>query len=269
MSVLSKIGFFPLLFEKYWYFTAYLCLFLLMKVLDRIVDMFDGVKLGLILSVLCIINSFSVTGNAFKLNYGMSASWLCIMYVVGCLIRKYRIERAVKTKSCLIAMVLSITISYIGCICIPYMPNMITSLGIGENQFLKFTSPFVVVTAISIVLLTAKLDIKKKQVAKVIGFAYPLTFGVYCIHENGILVDNVYRNRLSNMLGHGFAWFLLMVMVLAVGFFCICLLIDYLRKKLFFVLKIEHASKIIGDYITEKYRHFCMMIISKEKEIGK
>lgn len=71
----------PLLCGRY--FTAYFFLFLLMPFLDYLIQNVDNLKLAVILAVLCLINAFSFSGDAFSMNFGLSGLWLVIMFFLA------------------------------------------------------------------------------------------------------------------------------------------------------------------------------------------
>lgn len=85
----------PVMFQQYWYVTAYFCLFFFMPCLNCIVKNLERkyMKMALFMSVVL----FSVLQtirqvDVFGTGYGFSFLWLAILYVFGAYIKQYDIH---------------------------------------------------------------------------------------------------------------------------------------------------------------------------------
>lgn len=109
--------FFPVIFYKYWYFSSYFGMYLLLPIINKGLAYITKVELKiLILSTLGIYilynDSFNPRGDPFKMNYGYSCLWLVIYFITGSYIGKYhKIYKGIKKIffciGCLITYILS------------------------------------------------------------------------------------------------------------------------------------------------------------------
>ena len=64
----------------------------------------------------------------------------------------------------------------------------------------------------------------------------PYTFGVYLIHDNTIVREWLWRTFIPDTFSYPMIFY---SMVLAVAIFVACLIIDFLRSKLFVLFRID------------------------------
>ena len=82
-------SFFPVLSNRYWYFTAYFALFFIMPLLNKGIMNLSDLQLRNICIVFVVLFSvLSSVGNfweesIFNLEYGYSLLWLIVLYVIG------------------------------------------------------------------------------------------------------------------------------------------------------------------------------------------
>lgn len=244
---------FPLIGGRYWYFTAYFFLFLLMPYLDKLIDTVDHFKLTVILSLLCLLNALSISGNIFHWNYGLSGSWLCILYLFGALLGKYRVAERVSAKVLLLVTAVCLLLSYLGYLIVPELAMRLAGIHYGEYQFLKFTAPTILLSGIAIVLLFSKIQINSRGMQKALRLLSSLTFGVFLIHEDSVFVDAVYRDKLSMYLEHGTLYAVGMLFIWSAVLFVFCLAVDFLRSRLFALLKIDRLSNRLAAWLKKTY----------------
>lgn len=244
---------FPLIGGRYWYFTAYFFLFLLMPYLDKLIDTVDHFKLTVILSLLCLLNALSISGNIFYWNYGLSGSWLCILYLFGALLGKYRVAERISANVLLLVTAVCLLLSYLGYLIVPKLAMRLAGIHYGEYQFLKFTAPTILLSGIGIVLLFSKIQIKSRIMQKTLRLFSSLTFGVFLIHEDSVFVDAVYRDKLSTYLEHGALYAVGMLFIWSAALFIFCLAVDFLRSRLFALLKIDRLSNRLAAWLKKTY----------------
>ena len=79
-----------------------------------------------------------------------------------------------------------------------------------------------------------------KYIAKIISFLAPLAFGVYLIHENNILKQNVLKYTFNkDPFDISLNSALILVSLRALKIFILCLIVDFFRKALFDLLRIR------------------------------
>lgn len=109
---------FPAVFMQYWYFNAYLLLFILMPILNVGIKTLSRRKLTL----LCILSFVAVsflnivrTTNGFGIAYGYTTIWLSLMYIYGALLRIYGLPKFLSQKKyCLALWAVSFIVLVIG-----------------------------------------------------------------------------------------------------------------------------------------------------------
>ena len=85
---------FPVIFHKYWYFTQYFGMYLLLPVVNRGLSVLTKTELKLlvisIISIYIILRDFlSPKIDTFRMKNGYSVLWLLIIYITGAYIEKY------------------------------------------------------------------------------------------------------------------------------------------------------------------------------------
>lgn len=100
---------FPVLFNQYWYFTAYFALFFAVPLLNKFlftVNEFSAKK-----ALLVLVALFSVPGivsDPFKTNSGYSALWLMVLYCIGALAKRIQLFEKTRTRTLVLLWVLCI-----------------------------------------------------------------------------------------------------------------------------------------------------------------
>ena len=145
--------------------------------------------------------------------------------------------------------------AFIGGWVIPELTERYAGIALGEKQFLKFTAPSVLLTAITLVLIFSRMKINNKIVIRIIKTFSPLTYGVFLIHEHSVFVDNIYRDKLSFLVTNFNPIIAFTILILlGIALFLSCAGIDYLRSLLFRMIRADHFSEIISARIMDSFR---------------
>ena len=97
---------FPVLTKRYWYFTAYFCLFFAIPILNFIVQNIDRKKLETAIFTGFILFSIFPTftlKDQFLLNNGYSFLWLAYLYLIGGYISKYNVFKNISSQKLLVS----------------------------------------------------------------------------------------------------------------------------------------------------------------------
>ena len=245
--------YYPMIFRKYWYFTAYFGMCLFLPVINKGVEYLTKSELKLVVISMISIFVFwedykNPTEDVFKLHGGMSVLWLLIFYIIGAYIGKYRVDYSGYKKYiyCIICILFYVISSYI------YFKVVINELNFGNGRYqleianmlkrtftLRYDSLSKVIQSISVCLFLLQINYNK-YIAKIICFFGPLIFGVYLIHMNIFfekkilprVFDNIPRDiNLKSLLG--FLFFK------SIKLFMFCTVIDFFRHLLFSLLRIK------------------------------
>ena len=119
-----------------------------------------------------------------------------------------------------------------------------------EMMLINYTSPTILLASIALLLLFAKIKVNKGK--KIIGFLSPLTFGIYLIHDNPLIRQNVIYNLFSEYVKLHPMCFMLAVFLTVLSIYLICSLLDYIRFQLFRILKVKTICENVSNYSLTK-----------------
>jgi surface polysaccharide O-acyltransferase-like enzyme len=255
-----SIEFFPVIYNRYWYFSKYFGMYLFVPAINKAVAYLTQSELKAI--VFSISTIFTIwhdymnqSQDTFNMEGGFSVLWLLTLYIIGSYIGKYRIDYIgiKKILFCFIALFIFLLS------CFLYTKN-------DDNQKKKkyeeilfffyknllnknFDSFLKLIQSISITLLFLQIKYNK-YIAKIISFFGPLTFAVYLIHMNHIFCDNIITNIFKNdKKDLNLNSLMILVIIKCFKIFFICCFIEYLRHILFTILKIKKLFIFIEKFV--------------------
>lgn len=237
--------------NAYWYFTAYFCLFFLQPYINILINHLDKrlhKKLLVISILLFSVLPFLMNMDLFNTVGGYSVIWLIQLYVIGAYIGKYN------------AMVNKKTIFW----CVLYLFSVISTWGLktifdnchnfffdrlyGSENFLTYTSPFVLSASLSLFMIFKKIQFSK-FVLKIISFFTPMAFSVYLIHCSPLIWNYVLKYSLAEISGINSIGLIALTLFGAVLIWFVCSIIDLIRIYLFKLLKIDNWCIFIEKII--------------------
>lgn len=256
--------FMPIDYGIYWYIDTYLLLYLISPLLNKIIHNITKQEFHRILFVLfflvCLIPTLTVD-EAIRTNNGHSLISFIFLYFIGAYLRLYPIKdnyyfrrlsgKARQTLFFLIIPFCSISILFC---CI--VSNKISTFGpiaeyfgkVLEMNYLSYTSPLILLESLSYFLFFETLAIK----SKFINWISKYLFGVYLIHENPFVYNNLYRwiglTDISNLSVKT----IIIIIILSIIIFVCCLLIEIVRQ---FIFKFIYNRKI-SCKLRNKYRQY-------------
>ncbi len=251
-------AFFPLIFDTNWYFTAYFCLFFFVPFYNHIINTMERKQVKGLIAVMIAL--FSIVGTikpnkTWGVELGYSFVWLSVMYIIGAYIAKYKpFEKVSKAKSLLFFLgSIGLTmISRVALLFITLKINGVSSLGL---YFVTYTSPLMVIAAVSLLNLFSKLEIGGVW-KKTIAFFAPTAFGVYIIHTNPVVFDKLLLNRFDFITQYNVFVVLAFAIGACIAIFLACALVDKARIYLFKLLKIDKLSCWIEGVCTNIINKF-------------
>jgi len=251
--------YYPVIYNRYWYFTSYFGMFLFLPAVNKGIQYINKPEFkALVMSIFGIFVVWKTYMNAkddhFKMNGGSSTIWLLCLYITGAYIGKYNIvytgiKRYIFSFIYLfIFLFLCYTFNkYSNYTIIEFsgnykikLKNFIKRLASGDlNSVIRFTQ------AISLALFFLQLKYNY-YLSKLITFIGPLTFAVYLIHTNPI-VYNKDIPKIMNGESYDLTFNEVMQMFIlkCIKIFVGCIIIDYLRHLLFTILKIRKICILV------------------------
>lgn len=228
---------FPLKNRLYWYFSAYSCVFFLTPVLNNGIRHCSRKTLLLTLGLLVLVFSpLETVSGCFYTNDGYSPLWLLILYLIGGIMRKYRLGQSLPTAGILAALVLCTGCSFLlGCV----DP---TALGLPFDAFSlplsKYTFPLYVFSAMLYVILFQRLQLPT-PVRKIVAFAAPGSFAVYLVNVQPHFWQFWMESRFRHWAGSSPVGLLGKVILFSLGFTAVVVTADHLRQRLFRCLPLQ------------------------------
>lgn len=233
----------PVMTMQYWYFTAYFCLFFFIPIINKAVKSLPKNNLKYLMAVMVIV--FSVVPTLFRrdvfyTNFGCSGLWLILLYILGAYIKEYNIVEKISIKRS--------AILYLGCIVLTWLSKLFLesfSLNyLGKikwgNILVDYTSPTILLSAIALLSIFSKIDLSY-MAKRIIKFFTPATFGVYLIHVQPLVWQNILKDRFVNYVSGSAVHLVLGVLFNAITIYFLCSLIDLVRNKIFKVLRIKQS----------------------------
>lgn len=248
---------FPVTNRAYWYFTAYFCVYFLTPIINTAIkhlteNKLKAISLSLIL-IFTVIPLFTKRDLFFTID-GYSAIWLAILYFLGGVIKKCRILEKIRIRWLLLM--------YLGVVLITWLyklwadsHNMFSPSEPKMRQiFVEYTSPTILFAAIFLLVAFSKLKINKR-VIKFVKWAAPLSFGVYLIHVQHYIWQQLFKNAFAYYTEFNTVALVFSVLGTAVVIYIVCSLIDFLRGKLFELLKIKKGlNKLEAKFLPNLWK---------------
>lgn len=238
---------FPVTMNQYWYFSAYTAVFFVVPMLNAFVRSCTEKELNKYILLMFLV--FSCYGrmnghfsDSFQLNGGYSVIWLILLYICGAWLKKCKIAQYVKREHAIVLLIACILLTWFVKIFMPY----------GNNLFISYVSPTVVLMAVCYVILFSEISITKDIYKRLIRNFAPAAFGVYLIHDHKFVRDMLISGRFA-WIAKSPVWLLpLQVLGCAGGIFILCLFIEKVRIQLFGLLKIDQRVTSFANYVLSR-----------------
>lgn len=245
-------GLFPICCNQYWYFTAYFVVYMISPYLNCILTKMN--RKDLLKLIIILITIFSVIPtircyDLFGTRYGFSPLWLAVLYMIGGYFKLHVKEISKKTK-------IKLTVIWFVTSIITASSKFIADLLLkgkfelfSEYALFHYTSITVLAAGLCLFTIFAYTDFKGIQ-KKIANFIAPLTFGIYIIHVNAFIWQYILLSRFSFVANYSIAKMILSIILIILGIFVICTIIEYLRTLLFKLLRINKFAEIIDNKVT-------------------
>ena len=245
---------FPATTKQYWYFTAYLCLFLFVPLLNKAVSSLNQKQLRLILLGMFLV--FSVTQtiyqqDAFGTNKGYSGLWLILLYLLGATVKKYDSLRNITIPKAFFGYLFMVVLTWGTRLVLEFS----TIHYLGEQKWecilVEYTSPTILAASIFLFALFEKLTLRTWQ-KKIIAFLSPSAFSVYLIHTQPLVWTYILANRYKEYTELSPPVMIFSVLGTALAIYLFCSLLDLIRRLLSRLLQVKKRvsrleKRILGE----------------------
>lgn len=240
----------PIILGQYWYFAAYFGMYFLIPVFNAGINNLNKVQIKLLLAAIFFV--FTVLplwkkGETFSLEQGYSCLWLSLLYICGACIRKLNVSRKI-SKHGMGAYIILLSIVYIGSHVLRKLLGYVGCYVDILGRLNKYTSPIIFTAAICLLLYFSQVQLSSKA-KRITAFLAPMTFGVYLIHDNGLIRNTLIKGSFAIYKTMPPMKMVCAILGTAIAIYLICSIIDWFRIKLFNLLKINEFCKNIEDKI--------------------
>jgi len=257
--------FFPIIFKRYWYFTAYFGMYLYLPIINKGISILSHYEYRIfVISILGIFVFWRSYKNpnidVFCFRDGFSSFWLLTYYLIGAYIGKYRnIYFGFKNYIfCSFYLFIFLSISYLYFkannnqlhFTNSYLEKNLVTL-IKKLLVNKYDSVLKIIQSITISLFLLQINYNA-YISKIICFLGPLVFGIYLIHSNYLVEKNIISKVFENTPQEiSLNSLIILILSKSLKIFIVCIIIDYLRYLLFFLLRIRKICSYLEIIIKE------------------
>lgn len=243
----------PIISNQYWYMTAYFLMYLFIPMMNKFAEAADKKSFTAVIAVILLLTtgSFIIGKDGFKFSEGYSQIWLMVMYLVGAYMKKFGVGAKMKWYSALLFYIISVGCNFALNI---FLKDPMKKIFTDDTvNYLTYTSPFVVLSAIFLFIFFSKLKFGKKT-EKFINYITPAALGVYLIHTHPLVFNKLMKDIAMPLVNHGTAAMIFGSIAMALAVFIICIVIDLLRIQLFKLIRINALCKKLDEVFNSKKR---------------
>lgn len=180
---------FPVVFNRYWFFTTYVALFFTIPFLNRLLAaLSDREKIALLASGFVILSLASLVAGSdlFQTKWGYSYIWFIYLYVMGASLALLDVRGRIKGVWLVIALMVGCVGSTTGNVASAWLPKMIGGGARVGDLAWSYTSPTILIEAVALLLMFARIRVGSLELQRLIAFVAPSTFIVYIVHSNDV-----------------------------------------------------------------------------------
>ena len=241
-SVEALISFlFPVSRGVYWYLSAYFGLFILIPFLNAAVNAISKEQAGRYLILTFVVFTVLPTiarYDTFRVDDGYSTFWLTFLYVIGACIRKFGWFESLPWRKAFGVYLLCVLISWGSKLCFEMITKGLLGVPATVFYFISYTSPTIVLAAAAL-FLSFKNRPLSPRLGKAVAALSPAAFGVYLIHDHDAVSDFFIAKRFGFLAGLPLPMTVAGVVLSALAVFSLCLLIDWVRCRIFARLRVK------------------------------
>lgn len=247
-------SFFPVVYNEYWYFSAYVLLFFCSPFISKFIDILDKAYFKKFLLVMIFCTSFvGIISDPFVVVSGNSFVWLFVLYLFGAYIKKYGMFDSVKN-----LYLLFITLFMVGFVflakCIILKNSYFFSKFVSDGFLIKHNSFPIFIASISIFIILIRLKISNRYLKRFIKRLAPATFGVYIIHAQTWIWVLVMKDGFKFLIKYDAVTMILLVLSIAFMIYMLCSYLEMIRVYLFKKFKVNKIIDVTSKKIISKFK---------------
>ncbi len=261
ISIIQTIkSMFPTIFKMYWFFTAYIILYILSPYINIFLNQISKRTHQVFIVTMIVIWSIIPTFTNSDM-YGNVLCQFIMMYTIGAYIRLYNDDiLKINKKILIILSILCISLLIFSTIILDFINKDTSTI-----YFYSRTSILIIVLAINIFIMFLKLNIPYNNFINMLGSC---TFGIYLIHDNTYVRNFLWIQFFKNINYSNSNWLIMHMIISVIMVYVICFIIEYTRKKLIerpFITFLDKYYETTKKYFVKIFNR----IYTKTKEIIK
>ena len=253
-------AFFPLIYNNYWYFTAYTGVVCLMPFIAAAIrGLTDSQAKKLLIVLVAVFSCFDIVFKRLVPSNGYSFAWILILFIIGAIIKKCGIGKSWRTPYLIIGIILLNAVTWLWKI---YgVETSFLSAHFDGDLLVSYYSPTVLVSSVLYLILFSKMSFG--GAGKIVTALAAGTFSVYLINDNPCFRRCFMQGGFAALASGNVAALVLETMLFALLFLIAVLLIDIVRQKVFKLCRIRQA---VG-YAVEKTSSALGRIVNGARKI--
>ena len=239
---------FPVSRSVHWYISSYVGLYLFIPLLNAGAEAMTRNQAKYYLAASMIIFSIIPTflmADPYKLSGGYSTIWLMHLYLTGAFVKKFGWETRLSRKQLVMIFSAAILVT----LGVMFSLEAVTRMIFGEprysNLLVSYVSPTIVLSGLSLFLYFLTIR-PSERIVKYLRVLSPAAFGVTIIHVHPYIYE-LWADRFVFLAQWNPLVMALGIIVCALGIYVPCLLIDYLRIRLFDKLNVKESVARVSD----------------------
>lgn len=242
---------FPVTYGAYWFITAYLGVYLLSPFLNTLINKLSKIQSKLLLIILFFMESIFPT-------FFISRSWcnylllFVFLYILGAnlSIRSEDICNRITKRKSVNLLIASLVIGWGLSIVLIALSSKIPIFDKKSNYFSMEYSPVMIAIALSMFLFVMK---QKDFSLPIVNNLAKLTLGVYLIQSNTVFSTYVLWPLLEKMNLYNSVWWPGLSLLITLIIVLLCMVIEYVRQKIFdrLLISFPYEKKICN--LCERY----------------
>jgi len=231
---------FPVMYNSYWYFTAYTGLYFFMPIINvGIKNCDDRLLKQIFISIFVLFTIVELLNPKFILNGGYSVLWILSLYIMGAILKKTNMFYNIKNYKLILLIIALYIITYLYKI-YGFEFNFL-NLVIYKDSLVSYISPTILLISIFYVIIFSKINFNQFFI-KIISFLAPSTFAIYIVNENSIIRDNIITNMFKDVANSSIKLTFIKVLLFSIIFVISVILIDKIRILIFKIFKVKRKT---------------------------
>lgn len=242
-------SFMPILNNKYWFVTQYIGLIAISPFLACLVKNMQKREFQILLLVLMVLN-LNLKYFAYSVYYSssMSLPFFIFLFLIGAYIRQY--NPFVK-KNMLRMTLIFATIPFIFAMAKYLIPACVNQMPVKMSCELYAYNSITFFTATSLFIYIKNLKFTDNVIVRSLTNMAPYMFGIYLIHDNGIIRDLLWNQLVDFNTIKGTIYYIPFVLGYSITIFSICIIVDFIRVRIFQLLKVDMFVHKVNDAIAK------------------